>query len=141
MSCQLYVSTCLPISIILEEIVPEEAAGVGDHGVHHVLDDKDHHDVHSDPFVVVEESQVFTCVSFLFQQCMLFFSAFKLSFSLKARFISKGNFKNMILLRPAMVWTLNCTECWSASWWASLPSPSSGGGPAGNVLDEVFYHF
>jgi len=38
-------------------MVPEEAAGVGDHGVHHVLDDRDHHDVHSDPFVVVEESQ------------------------------------------------------------------------------------
>ena len=72
MSCHVYVSTCLPISIILEEIVPEEAAGVGDHGVHHILDDQDYHDVRSDPFVVVEESQVVTCVSFLFLQRMPF---------------------------------------------------------------------
>ena len=57
----------MPISIILEEIVPEEAAVVGDHSVHPALDDQDHHDVQSDPFVVVEESQVATCVSFLFQ--------------------------------------------------------------------------
>ena len=45
---------------------------MGDHSVHPVLDDQDHHDVQSDPFVVVEESQVATCLSFLFQQRMLF---------------------------------------------------------------------
>ena len=66
-SCHVYVSTCLPISILLEEVVPEEA----DHS-DHVLDDQDHHDVQSDPFVVVEESQVVTCVSFLFLQRMPF---------------------------------------------------------------------
>jgi len=37
----------------MKEIVPEESAGVGDH---HVLNNQDH-DVQSDPFVVVEESQ------------------------------------------------------------------------------------
>ena len=92
MSCHVYVSTCLPISIILEEIVPEEAAGVGDHGVHHVLDDKDHHDVQSDPFVVVEESQVATCVSFLLQQCMLFSMLLNSLFHLQSQICFKRQF-------------------------------------------------
>ena len=58
----------------------------------------------------------------------------------QAKSISKTASKNIILLRLAAVWILNCTECWSASWWASSPSPSSGGGPAENVLDEVLYY-
>ena len=70
-SCHVYVSTFLPIPIMLEEVVPEEAVVVADHS-DHVLDDQDHHDVQSDPFVVVEESQVVTCVSFLFLQRMPF---------------------------------------------------------------------
>ena len=64
-SCHVYVSTCLPLPIMLEEIVPEEADVVAAHS-DHVLDDQDHQDVQSDPFVVLEESQVVTCVSFLF---------------------------------------------------------------------------
>ena len=68
MSCHAYVSTCLPLPIMLEEIVPEEAAGVGDLGDHHVLNNQDH-DVQSDPFVVVEESQVATWPCFSNNAC------------------------------------------------------------------------
>ena len=68
MSCHGYVSTCLPLPIMLEEIVPEESAGVGDLGDHHVLNNQDH-DVQSDPFVVVEESQVATCPFFSNNAC------------------------------------------------------------------------
>ena len=68
MSCHAYVSTCLPLPIMLEEIVPEEAAGVGDLGDHHVLNNQDH-GVQSDPFVVVEESQVATCPFFSNTAC------------------------------------------------------------------------
>ena len=68
MSCHAYVSTCLPLPIMLEEIVPEESAGVGDLGDHHVLNNQDH-DVQSDPFVVVEESQVATCPFFSNNAC------------------------------------------------------------------------
>ena len=89
-SCHVYVSTCLPIPIMLEEVVPEEAVVVVGDQSDHVLDDQDHHDVHSDPFVVVEESQVFTCVSFLFQQCMLFFSDLNSLFHLKPDLFQKA---------------------------------------------------
>ena len=53
---------------MLEDIVPEEAADVGDLGDHHVLNNQDH-DVQSDPFVVVEESQVSTCPFFSNNAC------------------------------------------------------------------------
>ena len=124
---------------LLEEIVPEEAAGVDRLGDHHALNDQDH-DVQSDPFVVVEESQVATCPFFSNTACHFSPCFTALKSRINFNLFQKSNLNKIILLRPAVVWILNYTECWSASWWASSPSPLSGGGPAGNVLDEVLYN-